>query len=384
MRDTFEIGPASTGPARARLARPLRPALWPFYLLVGVLALSNVVTGLALFVSPDIAALLSSRKQVEIYVFEERIAQLRLEVDRLQSRQYARAGDLNVQLQDLIGQQEQLAEQQDYIRALAGKARELGLDTAEADQPAATVKTSALTPPLAGTPDPINTVAEQIAAMRADAFSALTMLSDTADRSTRTIVTELGKIGFSPDLVDPDSGIGGPFLPPLSNNFARDQINAAASVTTAFDRFATAREAARGAPIFSPLTGKLSISSAYGNRRDPFRGSAAFHSGLDIRAPRGKPVTAAGAGEVIYAGWNGGYGKFVAIKHANGVVTRYAHMSKVLVTVGQMVNEGDPVGAVGSTGRSTGPHLHFEIRVNDKTTDPNAFIATGRRLSQFM
>ncbi|NOZ32731.1 MAG: peptidoglycan DD-metalloendopeptidase family protein, partial [Alphaproteobacteria bacterium] len=339
---------------------------------------------LALFVSPDIAALLSNRSQVEIYVFEERIAQLRLEVDRLQSRQYARAGDLNVQLQELISQQEQLARQQDYIRALAGKAVDLGLEPGPADPAGTAIKTSTVLSSLLTDPDPVGTVTRQIATMQADTLGALTALSTAADQSTHAIVKELKTLGLAADLELPGSAVGGPFLPPVGARVEQEQMIAANAVISAFDRFEQAREAIQRAPIYAPLTGRLSISSPYGNRKDPFRGNAAFHSGLDIRAPQGKTVSAAGAGEVIFAGWNGGYGKFVAIKHPNGVVTRYAHMSKVLVSVGQMVTEGEPVGRVGSTGRSTGPHLHFEVRINDKTADPNRFITAGRRLSRFM
>lgn len=120
-----------------------------------------------------------------------------------------------------------------------------------------------------------------------------------------------------------------------------------------------------------------SISSGFGYRRDPFRGTAAMHSGLDFRAPHGSPIHAAAAGRVSYVGWRSGYGKTVEIDHGAGLVTRYAHMSGFNAQVGNEVTAGDVIGAIGSTGRSTGPHLHFEVRINNKAVNPRPFLETA-------
>ncbi len=110
------------------------------------------------------------------------------------------------------------------------------------------------------------------------------------------------------------------------------------------------------------------ISSAYGWRSHPVSGDASFHSGLDIAAPEGAPIFAASKGVVIFAGVNGGYGNMVDIQHDNGYVTRYGHMSKICVYVGQRVDSGSLIGRVGSTGISTGPHVHFEVKDSKNNT----------------
>ena len=116
------------------------------------------------------------------------------------------------------------------------------------------------------------------------------------------------------------------------------------------------------------------ISSGFGYRRDPFNGSGAMHSGLDFRGPRGDPIHAAAAGKVSFVGVKSGYGKVVEISHGNGLMTRYAHMSRWNAKAGQVVAAGDVIGAIGSTGRSTGPHLHFEVRINDRAVNPRPFL----------
>ncbi|WAT19346.1 M23 family metallopeptidase [Aurantiacibacter sp. MUD11] len=120
-----------------------------------------------------------------------------------------------------------------------------------------------------------------------------------------------------------------------------------------------------------------SISSGFGYRRDPFSGRAAMHRGLDFRAPHGSPINAAADGRVTFVGWKSGYGKVVEISHGAGVVTRYAHMSRFNAQVGQRVAAGDRIGAIGNTGRSTGPHLHFEVRVNGNAVNPRPFLETA-------
>jgi murein DD-endopeptidase MepM/ murein hydrolase activator NlpD len=117
------------------------------------------------------------------------------------------------------------------------------------------------------------------------------------------------------------------------------------------------------------------INNEFGFRRNPFGGRAyEFHPGMDIDGERGDVVIAAASGTVISAGYKGGYGNMVEIDHGNGLITRYGHMSKLDAEVGQTVTRGTTIGYVGSTGRSTGPHLHFEVRLNDKPINPRLFL----------
>jgi len=122
-----------------------------------------------------------------------------------------------------------------------------------------------------------------------------------------------------------------------------------------------------------PLPGFTRISSPFGNRPDPFHGRTVFHSGVDVPAPMGINILAAESGTVIFSSWQGGYGNTVIINHGNGIHTMYAHASSLVVRVGQNVNRGDVIARVGSTGRSTGNHLHFEVRVNGSLVNPLNF-----------
>ena len=124
-----------------------------------------------------------------------------------------------------------------------------------------------------------------------------------------------------------------------------------------------------------PVPSCTLITSRFGYRVAPTTGASTYHGGLDIGAGMGASIVAAGAGDVIYAGANGGYGNCVMIDHGNGVVTVYAHMSSIGVSYGQYVTAGQYVGAVGSTGVSTGPHCHFEVRINGVQTDPAAYFS---------
>lgn len=116
------------------------------------------------------------------------------------------------------------------------------------------------------------------------------------------------------------------------------------------------------------------VTSSFGYRRDPFTGGGAMHSGLDFKGPLGSPIYAAAKGIVTFVGRKAGYGNVVEVSHGNGLMTRYAHMSRFATTVGSRVAAGDIIGAIGSTGRSTGPHLHFEVRINDRAVDPRPFL----------
>jgi murein DD-endopeptidase MepM/ murein hydrolase activator NlpD len=116
------------------------------------------------------------------------------------------------------------------------------------------------------------------------------------------------------------------------------------------------------------------ISSYFGERSDPFDGTEAFHKGVDFAGTAGSPVVAVAAGIVTWAGERSGYGKMIEINHGDGYVTRYAHNERTLVSVGQTVKRGEPVALMGSTGRSTGPHVHFEVVRNGRQVDPLSFI----------
>ena len=130
-------------------------------------------------------------------------------------------------------------------------------------------------------------------------------------------------------------------------------------------------------PVTRPISGKNWLSSRYGMRRDPLTGRRAFHSGYDYAAKRGTPVLAGATGIVIYAGWLGNYGNAIRINHGDGISTLYGHLHKIRVATHQYVRRGEHIGDVGNSGRSTGPHLHYELRVNNR---PRAINKTTKQL----
>ncbi|SAK78787.1 peptidase M23B [Caballeronia hypogeia] len=177
---------------------------------------------------------------------------------------------------------------------------------------------------------------------------------------------------------------GGPELPPRrcettgtpSNpQVTRAELDCVSTTLSALEQGAAQHEAAWNAfPGRRPLAlGRT--GSPFGNRADPFTGHLSFHPGVDLVAPTGTPILAAAAGRVIHAGPMPGYGNTVDIDHNNGFITRYAHASKIEVRVGQTVQPGEPIAKVGSTGRSTGPHLHFEVRVDNRAVNPAHYLA---------
>ncbi len=134
-------------------------------------------------------------------------------------------------------------------------------------------------------------------------------------------------------------------------------------------------------PLRQPLWGAAILTSPFGYRVDPFLGKLALHSGVDLLQAYGSAIHATAAGRVVHAGPMGGYGAMVEIDHGNGLSTRYGHMSEIAVKEGQEVAEGAILGSLGSTGRSTGPHLHYEVRVDGEPVDPERFLRAGAGLT---
>jgi len=144
-------------------------------------------------------------------------------------------------------------------------------------------------------------------------------------------------------------------------------------LAAALGRMDAMERALAAIPTAMPAASMM-MSSGFGYRSDPFTGGGAMHAGLDFKGPVGTPILAAAKGTVVLAGFNGGYGKTIEIRHANGLVTRYAHLSGLNVRRGQMVERGVQIGRMGSTGRSTGSHLHFEVRLNGQAINPRKFL----------
>ena len=363
----------------------IRPGL--FYAAFAVLFGTNVLTLVGFLMAPDISALLSGQNDVVVSAYEDRIAQLRVEVDRLHSRQFAQAGDINLQLQELTQQQEVLLEQHQLVKQLAEKAAELGIETAATapiDDFGSAPVAAAIVPTATGSGG-LAEVSASMTRMMDDSRMALAGLSESATESTDTILDELGGLGIKPSMPEGlADAVGGPLQPPVDGAEASGIVDDANDVYLALARFKAARSAIDLAPIHKPMGSLNRISSTFGNRKDPFTGGRAFHAGLDFPAPRGTMVLSAGYGKVSFVGEKAGYGNLVEITHTTGLITRYGHLSAFLVKEGQVVNSGTPIAKVGSTGRSTGPHLHFEVRRKDVAVDPGKYLAAGKRLARFL
>jgi murein DD-endopeptidase MepM/ murein hydrolase activator NlpD len=164
-------------------------------------------------------------------------------------------------------------------------------------------------------------------------------------------------------------GAGGPGLSLDADSVASIEARAARLEEHLRTYEAALTERARIVPSIWPVEGESTDS--FGVRGNPFGGgSSEFHPGQDIAAPRGTPVVATADGVVVKADWQNGYGQTVVIDHGNGLTTRYGHLSKIEVEVGQEIKRGEELGQVGSTGRSTGPHLHYEVRIGDVAVSP--------------
>ena len=212
----------------------------------------------------------------------------------------------------------------------------------------------------------------------------LEALASTARGRAVRISSALASAGIAvADLADgaPDNegATGGPFEPvPASDAFEAS----VAELDAALDQLQRVSAVARELPFERPMPGSR-VTSTFGVRADPFLGRKALHSGIDFAEAQGTVIHATAPGTVTKAGNFGGYGNMVEIDHGNGISTRYGHMARVTVEVGQTLERGATIGAVGSTGRSTGPHLHYEVRRDGVAVDPAKFFRIGDRIRAF-
>jgi len=343
--------------------------------------------------------------------YEDRISALRAQVDRITSRQMLDQQLMETKVGELLDRQSKLTQRHGRLGPL--------LDRAEID-PAALPSNVPLPPDkpdlraaYAGTTGRIElasaaggpfalwstrdaTAQRETAADRADRvfvainkslssieteqLSRINAIAEDAYETADAISTVLEDAGLKVETGDDKSAMGGPLVaidnPALFDNKVKE-------LDDALDLLDRMKSQARSLPIANPSPGH-SISSTFGVRPDPLLGTPAMHSGLDFRASVGSPAHVTADGTVIKAGWNGGYGRMVEVEHADGFTTRYAHLSKILVSEGQKLSAGDIVGNVGSSGRSTGPHLHYEVRRNGDALNPARFIKVGKKISLYL
>lgn len=209
-------------------------------------------------------------------------------------------------------------------------------------------------------------------------------LTRLADRRSAAASVRLRKLGLSPSAMlasmNDREAMGGPLVK-LSSEADGSLDPRFQRLGASLARMDLLERGVAGLPQVLPASLEF-ISSGFGYRSDPFTGGAAFHPGLDFRGPRGAPIFAAARGRVSFVGQKSGYGNCVEIDHGNGLITRYAHMSAFRTTLGKRVKAGEEIGLIGSTGRSTGPHLHFEVRLNGQPVNPRPFLEAASHVQE--
>ena len=414
------------------------------YLLVGsvaAVAIALSVWGAAvtsyLVFKDDIIGGLMNRQAAIQHAYEDRIRDLRSQVDRLVSRQMVDQTEIERRVEQVARRQAVLETRQSIVTSLNEAAGVRGAAGADAmplpvpsplsSRPAPVGDTLRLSPPvdrqsrlesrtppsdvaaapaaqpaqyaLATVPNVAPTRTEtsktdtiariegaldQVERRQANALQSLETRAERRARRIRAVLADLGldHARQAPAAATNRGGTGGPLIPipePTGDTtpFER-QVFRLQTVIRDHDRL---NRLVATIPLGRPHDGETELSSGFGPRLDPFLRTWAMHSGIDFRGATGEPARVTASGRVTHASSMGGYGLMVEVDHGNGMSTRYAHLSRIDVSVGDMVRLGQRIGRIGSTGRSTGPHLHYETRINGEAVDPMRFVRAGLRLA---
>jgi murein DD-endopeptidase MepM/ murein hydrolase activator NlpD len=396
----------------AHAGRQVRIGPIAFWIVVGTLVIMaawTIGTGTYFAFRESVLTGLMGRQAEMQTAYEDRIAELRAQVDRITSRQLLDQDQFEQKLDALLKRQALLERR---TAELSGEALTTGsIRRHRAEEPAPRAKAS----PISNTvifhapPDREARLESREIAPVANTRSLAEVRNRGLDGVLARVVHSLDKIEKRQDKVVAETeekvdskmrrmrsvladlgvdtgrvrlrGVGGPFVPvkapsASASNFERAlyRINVGrAEVDHLSQVLGTV-------PLRKPVAGEVDMSSTFGVRMDPFLHRPAMHTGLDLRGDTGDPVHVTASGKVSMAGRDGGYGNMVEVQHGNGLATRYGHLSEIDVKVGQYVRIGEVIGKIGSTGRSTGPHLHYETRVAGEAVDPQKFLRAGVRL----
>jgi murein DD-endopeptidase MepM/ murein hydrolase activator NlpD len=193
------------------------------------------------------------------------------------------------------------------------------------------------------------------------------LVAAALDVRYQVTAAELKKLGIAPPQVGSNDGVGGPFESVGNPTFK--------ALFNSWKKLDQLQDGVIAIPSDKPVQASVTFTSGFGVRSDPFHAGAAMHPGIDLSGAYGTPIYATAEGTVLRAGWNsGGYGNLVEVDHGRGITTRYGHMSAILVTAGEHVTRGQQIGRMGSTGRSTGTHLHYEVRIDGRAVNPIPFM----------
>jgi murein DD-endopeptidase MepM/ murein hydrolase activator NlpD len=415
-------GQVQSGYTIAHAGKQVRLGPVAFWIVVGsvtLLGMWSAATATYFAFRDDVLTRLIARQAEMQYAYEDRISELRAKVDRTTSRQLLDQEQFDQKLDQIMRRQ----------TALESRATALGTmpDVTGSIRPTAPTRGAAAPEQTSGTPKP-NPISDTVIfvappdrearlesrtpvlsgpppsqfAKNQGVDNVLVRLQNSLDqvenrqlaalnsfedgmeskvRRMRGVITDLGLDMAQLEAAAPRAPMGGPFVPvklsadasPFDRQLYRINITRAQ-----MDRMTRTLALV---PYRKPVIGEVEFTSGFGVRSDPFLGRPAMHTGLDFRAQMGDPVRATANGKVTNSGWSGGYGRMVEIDHGNGLSTRYGHLSQIDVKVGDVIKIGQVIGEVGSTGRSTGPHLHYETRIDGEAVDPQKFLRAGVRLS---
>ena len=392
----------SAGYTLAHAGRQLRLGPIAFWVVVGtlvVMAVWSITTATYFAFREDVLTRLIARQAEMQFGYEDRIAELRGRIDRISGRQLIDQEQYEQKL-------EQILRRQSALEARAGAMNGVNEATGSLKQPGRTLplkpsllndKGAFLMPLDRGAPiDPRTSILAKgaggiggaLARLQASLdrveqrqSATLTSMAETYDSKARRIRGVLADLGV--DLgrgASVEGGVGGPFVPVVLNKEALGFERQLHRIKSARAMVARLTHAISSIPLRKPVDGDIDPASGFGVRMDPFTSSPAMHTGLDLHGETGDPVRATADGKVTSAGWSGGYGRVIDIDHGNGMSTRYGHLSAIDVRVGQSIRTGQIIGRIGSTGRSTGPHMHYETRVRGGAVDPQKFLRAGQKL----
>lgn len=227
----------------------------------------------------------------------------------------------------------------------------------------------------------VKALEDQIRDMESNQLLLYHRFSEVADTKISGIENSLSITGLDIDLLARQQksgrGAGGPFIPvtPTPENAGPLQ-ESLDGLNARMDRLTDLQSLLVRLPIDAPVR-SFEINSGFGVRKDPFTGAISQHLGLDMGAEYKSPVTSPGEGKVVYAGWDGSYGRLVEVDHGMGLVTRYGHLNRIIVKEGDHVTRGTVLGQLGCSGRCSGPHVHYEVLVNGKPVNPLKFLKAG-------
>jgi murein DD-endopeptidase MepM/ murein hydrolase activator NlpD len=385
-----------------------------FWIVVGtlvIMAVWSIATGTYFTFREDVLTRLIGRQADMQFAYEDRIAELRAQVDRITSRQMLDQEQFEQKLQALLKRQSALEQRTSAITGDAlttGSIKPARIAPPEARKP---VKPSPINDTVIFTAPPdrearlqsrepqinptrlasggntnsldgiLARVSLSLDKVDQSQIATLTDMEEQADTKARRIGSVLADLGVNVGKLPPAAaGVGGPYIPlkiPKGHGAFERQLYRINLARAQINRYT---QTLVSVPVRKPILGNVDMSSPFGMRMDPFMRGPAIHAGIDLRGDSGDPVRVTANGTVTIAGWNGGYGNMVEVNHGNGLSTRYGHMSKIEVKVGQHVAIGQTIGRIGSTGRSTGPHLHYETRIDGEAVNPQKFLRAGLRL----